>query len=96
MPDPGNADFAFANLREIGLPAYCRPLGEERRNEDAGEEIALMPVGAGSQPTRVERWFLAPFSDALMRFRWLFLEKGIGTGQQAYKLGRVNQNLSRR
>ena len=50
MPDPGDADLAFADFRKERQPAIAGALGEERGNEDAGEEIALVPVGARPQP----------------------------------------------
>ena len=97
VPDPGDADFAFADFREIRLGVIAGALGKKRRNEDAGEEIALVPIGRGRSRTRVERLFLAPFSDAWRTtFLRLFFEKGIGTVTQAYKVGSVNQNLSGR
>ena len=60
-------------------------------------KLRLCQSGLGFSRTRVERLFSAPFSVAWRTtFLRLFFEKGIGTGEQAYKLGRVNQNLSRR
>ena len=49
MPDPGDAQLALLDFRKSGSPP-AGALGEERRNEDTGEEIALMPIGARAQP----------------------------------------------
>src|SRR5436309_14616526 len=49
VSDPRNADFAFADFREMGTRAIARALGEERRDEDFGEEIAPVPVRTRNQ-----------------------------------------------
>src|ERR1700704_6023408 len=60
-------------------------------------KFRLCQSGRGRNLMRVERLFSAPFSeDWRTTFLRLFFEKGIGTVAQAYKLGSVNQNLSRR
>ena len=60
-------------------------------------KLRLCQSARGRSLMRVERLFFAPFSDAWRTtFLRLFFEKGIGTLAQAYKLGSVNQNLSRR
>src|SRR2546430_13293543 len=60
-------------------------------------KLRLCQSALGMRRTRVERLFSAPFSVAWRTmFLRLFFEKGIGTVAQAYKLGGVNQRLSRR
>ena len=49
MADPGDADFAFANLWEMRADAVTSTLGKKRGNQNGGEEVALVPVGARSQ-----------------------------------------------
>ena len=97
VTDPGDADLALFQLRKQWQPALASALGEERRDENAGEEISLVPVSARPQPdaSRSAR-SRAPFSVAWTTFLRLFLEKGIGTSAEPYNLARVNQNLSRR
>src|ERR1700682_3567244 len=59
-------------------------------------KLRLCQSALGISRTRVEGLFSAPFSvDWRTMFLLLFFEKGIGTVAQAYKLGRVNQRLSR-
>ena len=50
MTDPGDADLAFADFREQRPGVVAGALGEERRDEDFGEEIALVPIRARDQP----------------------------------------------
>src|SRR3977135_12565 len=60
-------------------------------------KLRLCQSALGMSRTRVERLFSAPFSVAWRTmFLRLFFEKGIGTVSQPYKLGGVNQRLSRR
>ena len=95
VPDPGDADLAFSNFRKFRRRVIARALDEKRRNENAGEKIAFVPVGRGRSFTRVERLFWAPFSDAWRTtFLRLFFEKGIGTFAERYKLVRVKQKVS--
>ena len=49
VPDPGDADFAFADFREMRAGVIAGALGEERGDQDLGEEVALVPVGARTQ-----------------------------------------------
>ena len=49
MPDPGDADFAFADFRETRRRVIAGTFDEKRWDEDGGEEVALMPVRAGPQ-----------------------------------------------
>ena len=49
VPDPGDADFAFANLWKARRRVIAGTFDEERRNEDGGEEVALVPVRAWPQ-----------------------------------------------
>ena len=44
VSNPGNANFALPNLRKLRRCMITGSLGEKRRNEDAGQEIALVPV----------------------------------------------------
>ena len=50
MADPGNADLAFADFRKLRPGVIAGALGEERRDEDLGEKIALVPIGARDEP----------------------------------------------
>ena len=49
VPDPGDADLALADFRELRAGIIAGALGEERRDEDFGEEIAFMPIRTGTQ-----------------------------------------------
>jgi len=49
VPDPGNADFAFADFRETRRRVIAGTFDEERWDEDGGEEVALVPVRAWPQ-----------------------------------------------
>ena len=44
MPDPGNAHLAFPDFRKLRRRVIAGTLGEKRRNKDAGQKIALVPV----------------------------------------------------
>ena len=50
MSDPGDADFAFADFREMRRHVIARTLGKKRGDEDGGEKITLVPIGARDQP----------------------------------------------
>ena len=50
MPDPGDADFAFADFRETRRRVIAGTFDEERWDEDGGEEVALVPVRTWTQP----------------------------------------------
>ena len=49
VPDPGYTNFALANFGEMGLRVIAGTLRKKRRNQDAGKEIALVPVGPRAQ-----------------------------------------------
>ena len=49
VADPGDADFAFANLWEMRAHVVTGALGEKRGNQNGGEEVAFVPVGAWTQ-----------------------------------------------
>src|SRR5260370_36710111 len=50
MTDPGNADLAFADFWELRSRRTSSAFDEKRRNEDAREKIALVPVRSRTQP----------------------------------------------
>ena len=50
MTDPGNADFAFANLWKLRRHIFAGSLHEQRRNQNTGQEITFVPVGPRTQP----------------------------------------------
>jgi hypothetical protein len=47
---PGDANFAFTDFRELRPRMIAGALGEERRDQDFGKEIALVPIGARDEP----------------------------------------------
>src|SRR5436190_398626 len=49
VSNPGDADLTFADFRKTGPDTVAGSLDEERRDEDFGEEIALMPVRSRNQ-----------------------------------------------
>ena len=49
MSNPGDANFALPNLRELRSRMITSALGKQRRDEDAGQEIALVPVRRRAQ-----------------------------------------------
>ena len=49
MSDPGNANFTFADFRELRRRVTAGAFDEEGRNKNAGEKIAFVPVGSRSQ-----------------------------------------------
>ena len=49
VSDPGDANFALPNFRKLRLRMITSALGKKRRNEDAGQEIALVPVRRWAQ-----------------------------------------------
>lgn len=49
MTDPGDADLTDFDLGEKRESAFAGALREERWDEDAGQEITLMPIGAGAK-----------------------------------------------
>ena len=93
VPDPGDADFALSSASETAAPARGGALREERRDEDAGEEVALVPVSARPQARHAWRMCHRRSPDAWTIFFRLFLEKGIGTTAEPYNLAEVNQTL---
>ena len=50
MADPGNADLAFADLRKLRRHVFAGSLHEQRRNQNARQEIAFVPIGPRTQP----------------------------------------------
>ena len=50
MADPGDTDLALADLGKMRPNMVPRTLRKERRDEDLGEEIALVPVCFRAQP----------------------------------------------
>ena len=50
MSNPRNANFAFADFRKLRRRVTTGAFDEKRRNKNAGEEIAFVPVGSGPQP----------------------------------------------
>ena len=50
VPDPGDSDFAFADFRELRPGVITGALREERRDQNFGEEIALVPICARDEP----------------------------------------------
>src|SRR6476646_1439984 len=49
VPDPGDADFALADFGKLRLRAIAGAFGKERRDQDLGEKVALMPVSLWTQ-----------------------------------------------
>ena len=49
VPDPGDADLALADFRELRTDVIAGAFREKRRYQDFGEEIALMPIGSRTQ-----------------------------------------------
>jgi hypothetical protein len=49
VSDPGEADFAFSDFREVRADVITGTLGKQRGNEDGGEKIALVPVRTRNQ-----------------------------------------------
>ena len=50
MSDPRDANFAFADFRKLRRRVTAGAFDEERRNKNAGEKIAFVPVSPGTQP----------------------------------------------
>ena len=50
MSDPRDANFAFADFRKLRRRVTAGPFDEERRNKNAGEKIAFVPVRSRAQP----------------------------------------------
>ena len=44
VTDPGNADLAFANLRKLWWHVFAGSLHEQRRNQNARQKIAFVPI----------------------------------------------------
>lgn len=57
MADPCEADLAVGEIREEGVEMFAEALGEERGDEDLGEEVALVPafLRAQSDPPSFRR-----------------------------------------
>src|ERR1700719_2669455 len=49
VTNPGDANLAFAHFWKKRARAVAGTLGEKRWDEDAGQEIAFMPIAAGTQ-----------------------------------------------
>ena len=49
VADPGNADLALADLWKMRAQMIAGALHEKRRDQDRGEEVAFVPVGARTQ-----------------------------------------------
>ena len=50
MSDPRDANFAFADFRKLRRRVTAGAFDEKRRNKNAGEKIAFVPVGSRAQP----------------------------------------------
>ena len=50
MSDPCDANFAFADFRKLRRRVTTGAFDEKRRNKNAGEKIAFVPVGSRPQP----------------------------------------------
>ena len=50
MPDPRDANFAFADFRKLRRRVTAGAFNEKRRNKNAGEKIAFVPVSVRPQP----------------------------------------------
>ena len=49
MPDPGDTNLAGLHFWKERTRARARAFGEQRRDPDAGNKIALGPVATGAQ-----------------------------------------------
>jgi len=49
VTDPGNADLAFPNLRELRWHVLAGSLQEQRWNQNTRQEIAFVPIGRRTQ-----------------------------------------------
>jgi len=49
VSNPGDANFAFLDFRKLRLKMVAGTPDKKRRNQDAGEEIAFVPVRARTQ-----------------------------------------------
>ena len=49
MPDPGDTNLAGLYFWKERTRARAGALGEQRRDPDAGDEIALRPIATGTQ-----------------------------------------------
>jgi hypothetical protein len=96
MSDPRDANFAFADFRKLRWRVTPGAFDEKRRNKNAGEKIAFVPVGSRPQPdTRgafrsgainghlTNDISSAPFWETNWHFR------------EAYRLAPAKQNLLR-
>src|SRR5215470_2148299 len=50
VANPRNADLAFADLGKLWRHIFAGALHEQRRNQNARQEIAFMPIGPRPQP----------------------------------------------
>ena len=58
MADPRNADLALTKVRKLRRRVFAGSLYEQRWNQNAGQEIAFVPVGARTQsdPGGMPQW----------------------------------------
>jgi hypothetical protein len=92
VPDPGDADLAFASFGKSGASPAAARFVKSDGMRTLVRKLRLCQSALGRRPTRVESASsLTP--DAGITFFRLFLEKGIGTSAEAYNLARVNQTL---
>ena len=49
MTDPGDADFVLVDLRKFRRYVSAGSLYKKRRNQNACQKIALVPIGPGPQ-----------------------------------------------
>src|SRR4029077_7037612 len=50
VADPGDADLALADFRELRTSVVAGAFREKRGDEDLGEKIALVPIRARDEP----------------------------------------------
>lgn len=77
-----------------GRPPFPARLVKSDGMSTLVRKLRLCQSELGRKPTCVDL-LESPFSDAWMTFLRLFLEKGIGTAAQRYKLRQMKQKLSR-
>ena len=49
VADPRNADLTFADFRKLRRHVFAGSLHEQRRNQNARQEIAFVPIGPRTQ-----------------------------------------------
>ena len=65
VSDPGDADLAFADLRKLRRRVTASALYKKRRDQDAGEKIALVPVRSWTQSDAGGTLYRHPISRCL-------------------------------